>query len=375
MTEKTPWHGYRTTREGVVDVYAKPRMSLRRKIGATAALCVMGPWAGLQADIVYSSVTTVQSNPDTTLAQGSIPCDNADAVIFVSPGYGIQNADLTAEKIAPLANEKNMCTRYVTYGTTANVDILAEKKAEVLRSSRRLERAANPNLKPNDIEIGESLGGIIAARTRNKMVEEYGNEFAYPVLADDATPSGGEAVRWGNPTIAEMVARNCQWFRAGDLTMTLITVLTDPDPERRALLLDPQKGPEFFWRVYAATKSASMQLRIHESCEVGKGYPVITQNMENDQITEVLYAYADGDPIVDGSISKEVIRDRAGSDYFQEIHMTGDGVDGNHAAAWYSWPGYERYYQEILDTAQQIIRAREDTSWQRDRISSMNQPR
>jgi hypothetical protein len=330
-------------------------MSTGRKLGAIAATLIMGPWAGIQADIVYSTENTIQSEPSTILAEKSISCDNADAVIFVNPGYGIQNADLTAAKIVPIANEHNMCIRFVTYGTTADINVLADKEAEVLRSSRRAQRAADPTLKPNVIEIGESLGGIIAAQVRNRLVEKYGNEFSYPAIIDDATPSGSEAVRWGNPTIAEMVARNCQWFKLGDMAMTIITVLTDPDDERRSQLFDPKHGAAYFWQVYEATKGASMQLRLHESCIVGAGMPPVDQTMDQ---TTVLYAYADHDPIVNGGIAKDVMEEKANG-YFEEVHMTSANIDGHHADAWGDWEAYEPYYRYMLDRCMEIIEQRE----------------
>lgn len=352
--EKTPWNTYRTSPEGFVDAFAKRRMPLRRKIGASVAAAVFAPCAGIQADVIYSDVTTVQTAPNTYLAPGSIPCDNVKAVIFVDPGFGIQNAHLTAQKIAPVANKHNMCTRFVTYGTTADIEQLADKKAEVLRESRNTAHIINPAVKPNSIDIGESLGGIVAVRTRNRMIEKFGDEFSYPAIMADATPVGSEALRWGNPTVAETVARNCRWFKVGDFVMTLVTVLTDPNELRRAQLWDG-KHTQFFWDVYDETKKASMQLRIHESCLAGQGMPDIDQT---DVRTMILYAYTNGDPIVDGNLSKDVIKGRADG-YFEEIHMEGNGIDNYHAGAWDDWEAYGPYYTAAIARMDQIIDMRE----------------
>lgn len=350
MAKNIPWKNRRLTPEGVVDVFAKPRMSIRRKIGVAVSAIVLGPLAAVQADVTYSELNTVQTAPDTHLAAGSIPCDNVDAVIFVDPGFGIQNANLTAAKVAPIANEYNMCTRYVTYGTTADIDVIADKKAEVLRQSRVNAQGVNPALKPNAIDIGESLGGIVAIQTRNRMIEKFGDEFSYPVIMAEATPATSEALRWGGQTVAETVARNCRWIKMGDVTMTLASLVTDQNEERRARLWDG-RGAKLFWDVYEETRKASMQLRIHESCIAGMGVPDIDQAKNP---TLVMYAYTDGDPVVDGNFSKDIIRERSGG-YFEEIHMQGNGIDGYHAGAWDDWAAYQPYYDDALARMHQVV--------------------
>lgn len=297
----------------------------------------------LQADVMHSEMTTASVAPRTVLAAGSVACQDAKAIVFVYSGYGIQNGEITAAKITSIANEKNMCTRWVDNGTDININQLAEIEAIDARE----------NDVDTIIHVGESVGGVEAALVENRIVETHGEEFSFPGMLLDSSPDGAATIKWGNPTLAEQVAEHCRLFRLGDVTMTAFSLLTDQNEERRT----------HFWKywdqVYGATRSASMRLRTAQACLASQGVPEINEAAH----TWVFYGRNQnpyGDPIVDVDKAEASIRPKTHG-LFSPVYMSGNGV--THAAPWDAWPSYQPYYQQVFDRIDQVITSRYLSTW------------
>lgn len=345
MTKKTPWKYYRTSPEGVVDVCKKPRMPMRRKIGAAAAAGVTLLGSAIEADVIYSDMTTPDIGPKLVLAAGSIACSDARAMVVVYSGYGIQNGEQTAEKVTSIANERGMCTQWVNNGTDVNIPAVSEAVAA----------AADAHGVDTIISVGESVGGIEAALVENDIVEKHGEKYKFPGLLADSTPGSEKTVKWVNPTVAETVARYCRLARFGDSVMTTVTLATDQNEYRRS------HWREYWEPIYKATKDASMRLRTAQSCMVGTGFPQINPAPE----THIFYArngVSHGDPIVDVDLSEKEIGERS-NDLFHPVHMTGGGI--THAAPWDNWPAYEPYYRKIFAEIDAIRTERALNTWYR----------
>lgn len=340
--------------EGFVDVHRKPTMSFRRKIGVIAIAGIGFFGIAHTADIIHSELVTLDTAPKLAMAEGSIPCSDAGAMVVVYSGYGIQNSEHTAWRISSLANEQNMCTQWVDNGTDIDIDLVRDAVVS----------QADANGIDNIVSVGESVGGIEAAHVINSTVEEFGDKYKFPALLADSTPADKTTLKWVNPSLAEKVAENCQYLKLGDFAMTVVTLLTDQNNERR----------NNFWKywepVYSATRSASMRLRTAQSCMAGAGFPRI----DSIARTHVYYArnsQSHGDPIVDVEQSERAIRDLTEDGLFHEIHMDGSGI--NHASPWDNWGDYEPYYRGIMERIGAVIDGRQHNNGALGRKTTENQ--
>lgn len=343
MSEKTPWKLYRKSPEGLVDALRKPKMSMRRKVGAIAAVGFTLLGTAHEADVLYSEISTPDVQPKLVMAAGSVACRDAKAMVVVYSGYGIQNGEHTAWKITSLANERGMCTQWVNNGTDVKIDAVTEAVVQ----------QADENGIDEIISVGESVGGIEAAMVVNRAVDKYGDEYKFPAILADSTPASKDTLKWVNPTIAQKVAEYCQYVKVGDYEMTAITLATDQNEERRNNFVK-------YWEpVYKDTKSASIRLRTAQSCIAGIGFPMLNPVAK----THLYYArngVSHGDPIVDVDKSEEQIAEKANG-LFHAVHMSGDGI--THAAPWDNWPAYEPYYRDIFSRIDTVITNRELSTW------------
>lgn len=338
MSQRLPWRHHRINPEGLLETFETPGPSRRRKLGALAVAGASMLGLALQADVIHSEMTTPNIAPRTVLAKDSIACQDAKAIVFVYSGYGIQNGELTAAKITSIANDKNMCTRWVDNGTDIDVNQVAEIEAIDARE----------NDVDTIIHVGESVGGVEAALVENRIIETHGDEFSFPGMLMDSSPDGAATIKWGNPTLAEQVAEHCRLLRLGDVTMTAFSLLTDQNEERRT----------HFWqywdRVYEATRSSSMRLRTAQACLASQGIPDINEAAQ----TWVFYGRNQdpyGDPIVDVEKAEASIRPKTHG-LFLPVYMKGDGI--THAAPWDAWSSYQPYYQQVFDKIDQVMTTR-----------------
>jgi len=344
MSEMLPWRHHRISREGILEIL-EPGIPLRRKLGAFAVAGASLIGLALQADVSYSDFVTPNVAPSVVRADKTLDCHAARALIIVKGGYGIQNSEYTAARIASIANEQKMSTYWVNNGTAINIAAVGDEEI-ALADECGVDQI---------IEVGESVGGIEAALTRNYIIEKVGDRISFPGMLLDSTPGGKDTLKWVNRTLAEQVAENCQFFKLGDVTMTAITLLTDQKDERR---LQPWK----YWNdVYGGTRSASMRLRTGQSCMAGQGFPELNKTVP----THVFYARSKNpyrDPIVDVDMSEEDIEARSNG-MFEPVYMDGDGI--SHAAPWDNWAAYEPHYRDVLKQIGAIIVGRELETWYR----------
>lgn len=334
MTETLPWRHHRINREGILEAF-EPGIPLRRRIGAAAVAGVSVMSLALQADVLYSEYGTPNIAPKTILAEGSIPCEGAKAMVLVFSGYGIQNGEITAARITPIAKELNMCTRWVNNGTSVNIQAVADDTVIEARAGDLT----------TIVPVGESVGGIEAALVANDIAARYEDEFSFPGMLLDSTPGDETSLKWVDRTLAEQVAEHCQLFKLGDVTMTAITLLTDQKDERRL------QAWKYWNTVYNATRDASMRLRTGQSCLAGQGFP----GLNTGSSTHVYYARTQNpyrDPIVDVDKSEAIIRAKA-EGLFDAVYMDGDGI--THAAPWDNWQAYEPHYQDVMKKISQKI--------------------
>jgi len=333
------------SREGLIEAFEAPGIPMRRKVGAVAVAAASLVGLALQTDVVYSDYVTPDVAPKVVLAAGSIPCRDAKATVLVFSGYGIQNGEITAARITPIANKRNMCTQWVDNGTNIQIHAVTEAVAESAR-----ERGVD-----QIIPIGESVGGVEAVLVANKTVETYGDEFSFPGILLDSTPAGKDTLKWVNRTLAEKVAENCQYLKLGDVTMTAISLLTDQNEERRT-------HPWKYWsQVYSATRTSSMGLRTGQSCMAGQDFPEVNKDA-NIHISYARTVKAYRDPIVDVSKAEAAIRAKSHG-LFEPIYMDGDGI--THASPWDNWTSYEPYYDDVLSKIDGIIATRALANWHR----------
>jgi len=343
MKNTLPWRYHRASREGLIQAFEAPGIPLHRKLGALAITGASLVGLSLQADVLYSDYVTPDVAPKIVLAAGSISCRDAKAMVLVFSGYGIQNGEITAARITPIANERNMCTEWVDNGTNIQIHAVGERTAEVARA--------------NDVDqiipVGESVGGVEAALVANDMISEYGDEFTFPGILLDSTPAGKDTLKWVNRTIAEKVSENCQYLKLGDVTMTAISLLTDQNEYRRT-------HPWEYWsQVYNATRTSSMKLRTGQSCMAGQDFPQINKDA-NIHISYARTALAYRDPIIDVALAEAKIREKSNG-LFEPIYMQGDGI--THASPWDNWTSYEPYYDSVLSKIDGIIVTRALDTW------------
>jgi hypothetical protein len=342
---KEPWKYYRPNKAGIIDIFKKPRMPLRRKIGAAAAAGFFLLAGSIKADVVYSEMTTVHVEPRVVSALGSIPCKGARAMATVFAGYGIDNSENTAQNIATIANQRGICTVSVHNGTNVNIPAVSEA----------VVAEAEANGVDTIIPVGESVGGDEAVLMTNYVAEKYGDKYKIPGLLADSSPDGKQTLKWINPTVAEIVAEYCDIAEIGDWYTTLITLLTDQNEERRNNFI------KYFDQVYSATHESPMSLRGDQSCMAGKGIPQMNK-VTDTHVFYVRNGTSHGDPIVDVDLSQNGFEEKSNG-LFHAIHMVNVGTLHASPWEWDKWPIYEPYYRKVFARIDAIMIEREQTTW------------